>query len=276
MSERERRERTVPRRAWVEQIMGMPISVQVRGPLARGPAAEAAVAQVFAALRAADAVFSTYRPDSDISRLARGELALEDCHPDVVEVADLCEQAGSRTGGWFDPVVRDPSGEGHFDPTGLVKSWAVQRAADALSGLDGHDFCLNAGGDVLTRCSRTDTPPWRVGIEDPADRSRLLDVAVLRDGGVATSGIAARGAHIYDPFTGAPARGLASVTVTGPSLLWADVYATAGFARGADAAEWLTELAGYAALVVARDGRVTRVRWAQPPVGPGAVPGRSS
>jgi thiamine biosynthesis lipoprotein len=116
---------------------------------------------------------------------------------------------------------------------------------------------------VLTCCSRTDTPPWRVGIEDPAERSRLLEVAVLRDGGVATSGIAARGAHIYDPFTGAPARGLASVTVTGPSLLWADVYATAAFARGPGAAEWLSGLDGWSALVVGAAGDATRIRWAR-------------
>jgi len=244
--------------------MGMPISVHVRGPGVRGPDVEAAVMRVFAALRDADAVFSTYRPDSDISRLARGEVRLEDCHPDVAEVADLCEQARERTDGWFDSTLSD-GGQARFDPTGLVKGWAVQRAAGALDGLDGHDFCLNAGGDVLTACSRSDTPSWRIGIEDPAERSRLLDVVTLRDGAVATSGVAARGAHIYDPHTGLPAQGLSSVTVTGPSLLWADVYATAGFSRGPGAREWLSGLIGYAALVVAADGAVSRIHWAQEP-----------
>jgi len=126
---------SIPRRAWVEQIMGMPISVQVRGPLARGPAAEAAVARVFAALRAADAVFSTYLPDSDISRLARGELTLEDCHPDVAEVADLCEQARSRTGGWFDAaLVRQTVLTAGIDGIAFTK-------LDVLDGFDSIKIC---------------------------------------------------------------------------------------------------------------------------------------
>jgi thiamine biosynthesis lipoprotein len=89
----------------------------------------------------------------------------------------------------------------------------------------------------------------------------VLDVAEVRSGAVATSGTAARGAHIRDPFTGTPATTLLAVTVTGPSLLWADVYATAAFARGPGAAGWLAGLADHSALVVDGTGQVTRVRW---------------
>jgi len=253
----------IPRRAWVEHVMGMPVSAHVRGPRAREPGLEPVLAQVFAVLRRADAVFSTYRPDSEISRLARGEVDLAGADPDVAEVARLCELARERTGGWFDADLPLPGGGTRFDPTGLVKGWAVQRAADVLAAVPDHDFCLNAGGDVVAGCGREDTPDWQVGVEDPLDRSRLIDVAPLRQGAVATSGTAARGAHIYDPHTGRPPVGLASVTVVGPSLLWADVYATAAFARGPGAAEWLSGLDGWSALVVDAAGDATRIRWAR-------------
>jgi FAD:protein FMN transferase len=258
----------VAKRAYVAQIMGMPVSVHLRGPRPDAPQGQAAVERLFDELREVDRVFSLYRDDSDLSRLTRGELTLDGCHPDVAEVAALCEQAERRTDGWFDPRLPGPDGVRRWDPTGLVKGWAVERAARALgerlaADLPGHDHCVNAGGDVAAGTVRADSPPWRIGIENPADRSTLLDVAEVRTGAVATSGTAARGAHIVDPFTGAATTALLAVTVTGPSLLWADVYATAGFARGTGAGAWLAGLEGHSALVVDGAGAVTRIRWAR-------------
>lgn len=249
----------LPRRAWVEQIMGMPISIHLRGPGCDGPPALEAVADAFTQLRRVDTVFSVWRADSQVSRLRRGELAPADCDPDVREVVQLCEQARDRTGGWFDADLPQPGGGRRFDPTGLVKGWAIERAADRLGLLTEHDFLINAGGDVAVGCRRTDTPDWRVGIEDPADRARVLAAVPLRTGAVATSGTAARGAHIIDPTTGTAATALLSVTVIGPSLTWADVYATAAFARGPDCVSWLAGLPGHAAFVVGTDRTVTPV-----------------
>jgi thiamine biosynthesis lipoprotein len=78
----------------------------------------------------------------------------------------------------------------------------------------------------------------------------------VRAGGIATSGTAHRGAHLVDPTTGRRATALRSVTVTGPSLLWADVYATAACGRGVDALDWLATLDGYEGLVVPAAGAV--------------------
>ncbi|MCA1847005.1 MAG: FAD:protein FMN transferase, partial [Actinobacteria bacterium] len=155
------------RRAWVEQIMGMPISIHLRGPGIHGNAATAAVAAVFDDLRTVDAVFSTYRPDSDINRLNRGELPLSGCHPSVAEVAELCAEALRRTGGAFDARLPGPGGRAWFDPSGRVKGWAVERAADHLGALgraDGVAYCLNAGGDVTVGVTADAPDPWRVGI----------------------------------------------------------------------------------------------------------------
>lgn len=238
----------LPRHAWVEQIMGMPISVHLRGGglTARQPDC---VTALFAELRAVDALFSTYRPDSQISRLAAGELDLADCHPWVTEVLGLCERATQLTDGWFDALL--PAGDGTLtlDPSGLVKGWAVARATAELARAWPADAYVNAGGDIAL-VSRSGQP-WRVGVADPA--GGLLGALPLTDGGIATSGTEHRGAHIVDPKTRRPATALRSVTVVGPDLLWADVLATALFARGRLDLDvpWLT---GYRALLVGSAG----------------------
>jgi FAD:protein FMN transferase len=256
-----------PRRAWVEHVMGMPVSVHVRGPLARegigadGGAVGAAVRRALADLHRTDEIFSTYRAGSEVSRLSRGELTAQACDAWVREVIDLCGQARERTGGWFDPDLPDAEGVRRFDPTGLVKGWAVERVTSELSAaLPDHDVLVNAGGDLAVRCRRTDTPDWRLGIEDPFDRSRLLATVPLRGGGMATSGTAARGAHIIDPHTGARVARAGSVTVIGPDLMWVDVHATAAFAMGPDdAGPYLAGLAGHLAFVVRPDGTTQTV-----------------
>jgi thiamine biosynthesis lipoprotein len=238
------------RRAWVAQVMGMPISVHVRS----GQSVEDRVENVFAELRQADALLSTYRLDSEISRLNRREITVGDCGPLVREVIDLCEQAREATDGYFD--ARLPGGA--LDPSGIVKGWAVQRASRFLADLPEHAYYINAGGDIAVGSSSAE-PGWRIGIEDPSDRTRLLGVLVARGGGIATSGTAARGQHVRDPHTGLAATDLLSVTVIGPSLTWADVYATAAFARGVTALEWLNTLEGWQAVVVDRSGGVSSI-----------------
>jgi len=244
------------RRAWVEQIMGMPISVHVRGDGARGPAAATAAGKLFADLRAADALFSTYKEDSEISRLQRGELDLEACDPAVREVHRLCEVARIRTDGYVDAWAV-PGRPGLFDPTVLVKSWAVARAARHFEAVPGLALAVGAGGDILVTPGE-EPEPWLIGIQDPANRARVIATVPVHDGGIATSGLAARGAHIFDPHTGAAVTDLVSATVIGPSLLWADVWATEAVARGASAVTWVDTLHGTSGLLVLADGTVHR------------------
>ena len=195
-------------------------------------------------------LFSTWRPDSEVSRLRRGEIGMAACDPLVREVADLCEAARVRTAGAFSPSCR-MGPETRFDPTGLVKGWAADRAAAVLGGIEGHAFCLNAGGDVVVggRDAEDGDRCWRVGIEDPRDRSRMAEVVELTAGAVATSGTAARGDHLIDPATGRPVHGDGSVSVVGPALMWADVWATALFVGPPELATRLPlEQPGYRAI----------------------------
>ncbi|MFF5172061.1 FAD:protein FMN transferase [Micromonospora sp. NPDC000089] len=257
--------RDLDRRAWVVQVMGLPVSVHLRGPAVHTDAVAERVQRLFAELRAVDDTFSTYRPESEIGRLAGRVPDPATAGPAVREVVELCERARLRTGGRFDARrLPLPTGGAGFDPSGLVKGWAVERAARLLTDLPGHDLCLNAGGDVLLRTA-PGRPAWRVGVEDPDRPGRLLDVLKRRDGAVATSGTARRGAHIVDPRTGRPATALRSVTVVGPELLWADVYATAAMAAGPDALAWLATLEGYAALLLDTAGHLhTTPTWPTP------------
>ena len=232
---------------WVEQIMGMPISIHVRGESRRSDAVEAAVAQAFATLRRFDEIFSTYREDSDINRLARGEITMSDCDPLVAEALEIGARAGELTGGVFTVVLPAPDLTGDrtgadgelaeriFDPTGLVKGWAAGRAAGHLANIPGIAYCLNAGGDLVAGVgpgvpvSGPDAVTWRVGIEDPNTPGQIARVVPLVVGAVATSGTAARGAHLFNPHTDSAVSRHGSATVVGADLLWADIWATALF-----------------------------------------------
>jgi FAD:protein FMN transferase len=247
---------TMPRRAWVEQIMGLPISIHLRGPSVRNTGVHDLVQAAYDELRAIDLLFSTYRPDSEVSRINRGDMGLTDAHPLLTEVAGLCDLARERTDGCFESWLPGPHGGTWWDPSGVVKGWAAERAARRLARIAGHDVTVNAGGDIAIVPGRDDSTPWRIAIEDPAPYAdgRPLAVVPLAAGGIATSGTGARGRHILDPRSGLPADAVRAVTVVGPSLLWADVYATAAMVKGAAAADWLESLAEYDGLVVGPDG----------------------
>jgi thiamine biosynthesis lipoprotein len=236
----------------------MPISIHLRGDDVDSPVVAAGVAQAFDLLREADRLFSTYRQDSEVSRIRAGELDPAQADPLVREVITLCRQAGELTEGAFTDQIPGDDGLRRFDPAGLVKGWAADRAARRLAVLPGVGYCLNAGGDVVVGAAEESPAgagagagggagaPWRVGIEDPRDRSRIAEVVELRHGAVATSGTAARGAHLYDPATGTFPDRAGSVTVVGPSLMWADVWATALFVGPASLHRRLSQVAdGY-------------------------------
>jgi thiamine biosynthesis lipoprotein len=227
--------------------MGTAVSFDVRG--IPSDAVAHAVQDAVRWLHHVDAVFSTYRPDSEIERLARGELGLEDCDPDVVAVLALCAELEAETLGYFSARYR-----GRLDPTGAVKGWAVERASDLLFSAGSSSHSVNGGGDVQTVGEPEPGRLWRIGIAHPLTPGALASVVEVRGLAVATSGSAERGAHVIDPFTGRPPTELVSMTVVGPDLTRADAYATAAFAMGRRARGWLEQVSGYEGLAIAPDG----------------------
>ncbi|GAA4560212.1 FAD:protein FMN transferase [Planotetraspora kaengkrachanensis] len=210
---------------------------------------ERAVAEAVEWLHRVDETFSTYRPESVVSRLDRGEITLADCPPEVVEVLRLCDEASRVSRGYFTPRPG-----GRLDPSAVVKGWAIERASRILTRAGAANHCVNGGGDVQLAGSSASGGPWRVGIAHPLRPGELAAVVTGRDLAVATSGTAERGAHIIDPHTGRPATALASITLIGESLTMTDTYATAAFAMGDAARDWVGELEGFEAFAVTASG----------------------
>ena len=226
----------------VEHVMGMGIVVDVRDADVEG----AAVDDVFEWLRFVDDTFSTYKSESDISRIGRGELSPDDAHPEVGDVLERCQQLREDTRGYFDSEAG-----GSLDPSGLVKGWAVDRATSILEDAGARNFAIYAGGDIVVRGRPASEDRWHVGIRHPHRADRVAAVVEAGDLAIATSGAYARGDHVVDPHTGLPPTGLLSVTITGPKLATADAYATAAFAMGsARGPAWTAQLDGYEAMSI--------------------------
>ncbi len=206
--------------------MGTVISLDVRGGLP-GTGVAAALDAAESVLHDADAMFSTYRDDSWISRLARRDVRPAQLPAEVLEVLAICAEVESLTDGLFSARWR---GDGTLDPTGLVKGWAADRASRVLTEHGLPDHCVNAAGDVVLGGRPGAGRSWRIGIADPRSPGALLgavDPAALDDArAVATSGVAERGLHIRDPRDGRRADGVLSATVVGADPAVADGLAT--------------------------------------------------
>jgi thiamine biosynthesis lipoprotein len=241
----------------LEDVMGLPVTIDVRDAVA-----PAVVEEAFAWLRWVDATFSTYRGDSEIARLNRGELREDDADPQVRAVLTACRALRERTGGAFDaeaaarmPAVgARPGGgggrPGAVEPAGYVKGWAVAGAWERLALRGVRNALLDAGGDVLARGQPEPGRRWRVGIQHPLQLDKTAAVLEVSDLAVATSGAYRRGEHIVDPASGAPPRGVLSVSCTGPDLAVADALATAAFAMGDRGAAWLARQDDVDAMVI--------------------------
>jgi thiamine biosynthesis lipoprotein len=231
--------------------MGTAVSIELADDRP-APALRDLVDGVCAWLHEVDARFSTYKEDSEVSRMRRGELTAADASPDLRHVLNACADLWRDTDGYFDAYAQGP-----LDPSGYVKGWSVEVASERLADAGCTKHYINAGGDIRTRGNHPDGVPWRIGIRHPWEADKISWVLALTDGAVATSGTYERGDHVINPRTGAPARGLRSVTIVGANLALADAYATAALAMGEASLPWLAKLAtdGYDSAVVTDDGR---------------------
>jgi FAD:protein FMN transferase len=237
------------RQVRVEQIMGTAIGLDLREPWVAG----STVHEFFDWLHSVDARFSTYRDDSLVSRLRRGEIAAEETDEDFRDVLAMCAAVERLSRGAFDIWHHSPDG---IDPSGLVKGWSIDRGARLLRAAGARNFCINAGGDVLACGEAAPGRPWKIGIRHPQIPDKVAVVVAGHDLAVATSGAYERGHHIVDPSGGRAPLSLLSTTISGPSLAYADAYATAAFAMGDSGLEWMNQLPGYAGLAITAQLRV--------------------
>ena len=228
------------------KAMGTAVSVHIADVVPQ-ETADVAWESVGVFLRDIEDRFSTFVPTSEISRINAGELHMLDASPDVVEVLDACTWLEHLSDGVFN--ARRP--DGSIDPAGFVKGWAAERAAILLGEAGLQNFYLRIGGDIQTHGVQATGEKWRVGIVDPHNATRIRSyVDIPENWAVATSGTAERGQHIWGKDAQPASTQFSSMTVIGPHLMWADAFATIGFALGNGGIEWVEKFPDYTAFTL--------------------------
>lgn len=230
-----------------ELIMGMPIKI-----ITVTDVKSAIIDSIFDYFREIDARYSTYKSDSEISRLNAG-LPREKWSPEMEEIVRLCELTTSQTHGYFSITRPD----GQLDPSGLVKGWAIRRASELLENKGIHDFSIDAGGDIQVNGNSPTGKEWRIGIRNPFERTQIVKVVGIRNQGVATSGTSIRGQHMYDPHNPHKLATIVSLTVIGPDVYDADRFATAAFVMNEKGISFIEELRGFEGYMIDAQGIAT-------------------
>jgi len=233
----------------VEHIWGTVVSVDIALHRSTHIDPDPAIAELVEWLKDVDTVFSTYRTDSVVSQLRRNEISEEELDAGVADVIARCRRMVALTEGVFDPWAVT----GGFDPSGLVKGWAADRAATLLLGHGLKDFMINAGGDIATRGSAEPETPWVIGLQHPQQPGQIYGTVSINDGAVATSGLYERGDHI-ESATGIAAT---SATVVGSDCATADALATALLIKGKAGLRWIERMPHWSAQVVSGDSVVS-------------------
>lgn len=230
-------------------LMGMPVTIEVVEPSVTAEHID----QIFRTFEYVDATFSTYKEHSEISRINRGELSLEEASDDMRTIFELAEQTRIDTDGYFDIRRGD-----QYDPLGIVKGWAIYQAAERLHAMGFRHFYVDAGGDAQISGLNAHGELWRLGIRNPFQPAEAVKLLALSDCGVATSGTYLRGNHIYNPMGDDTAmQEIVSLTVIGPNVYEADRYATAAFAMGRDGIGFIEMVHGLEGYLIDRSGRAT-------------------
>lgn len=230
-------------------LMGMPITLEI----VDAGVNESIFNEIYAYFESVDERFSTYKEHSEISKINRGEITLEDASEEMQNIFALAEQTRGETDGYFN--IEHNS---QYDPSGIVKGWAILNASQILLAQGYQNFYVDAGGDAQVHGMNSDGQPWRVGIRNPFNTQEIVKVLSLRDCGVATSGTSIRGQHIYDPHH--PDRAITeivSLTVIGPDVYEADRFGTAAFAMGRESIFFIESLNGFEGYMIDQYKRAT-------------------
>ncbi len=231
------------------QLMGMPITIELVDSLKKA----SDIRDIFDYFIYVDRKFSTYKDDSEISMINRKELLKEQCSKDMQKVFDLCEETKKLTNGFFDIFHHN-----QYDPSGLVKGWAIYNASKMLKKKGYQNFYIDAGGDIQTSGKNSREKNWIIGIRNPFNRFENVKILSIENKGVATSGTAIRGNHIYNPHNNNQTDfSIVSLTVIGPNIYEADRFATATFAMGKHSMKFIELLPGFEAYMIDNKGIAT-------------------
>jgi thiamine biosynthesis lipoprotein len=170
--------------------------------------------------------------------------------PEQCLIDEVLDKIGWEKISWNKPDLAFPVAGMELDFGGVVKEYAVDRAA-ALCHANGvvHGV-VNLGGDIKVIGPRADEAPWRIGIRHPRDKEALLDTVLLYEGAVASSGDyerclvieGVRYGHVFNPKTGWPVAYLAAVSVVGDFCVVAGSASTIAMLKEEEGPSWLQSL----------------------------------
>lgn len=247
--------------AWQFEAIGTAWQLDTAAPLA--PEVAAAVT---ARIDDFDAVWSRFRADSVVSRIATdgGSWVLD---ADSRALLDLYDELHDVTEGAVTPLVGRTLADLGYDAAYTLRAvaqpaavpawesfdWAypvlvahepllldvgaagkghlVDLLADVLAQHGVHSFTIDASGDLLHQ----QPEPLRVALEHPGDVTRAIGVAELTTGRALCASATNRRAwgdglhHVLDGRTGRPARDIVATWVVADTCLLADGLATAHF-----------------------------------------------
>lgn len=225
-------------------IMGTGVSIDIPGLKD-----EKFFEEVFSLISKLDRRFSTFKANSEVSKFRRGELREDELSQQFQVVMRACLEMEKLTDGYFSAWF-----DGQFDPTGYVKSWSIEQACRLIKKAGHGTYCIGIGGDI---CARSDSDKiWRLGVENPSDPKTIVGVIEARNIGLATSGIYKRGQHVINPKTRKPVSHFLSTTIAGPSIIKADVFATAVYVMGKKGPAFIARQPRYDALFINPNGKV--------------------
>lgn len=227
--------------------MGMTITVEISDKNAN----EKIFDKVFSYFEEVDKRFSTYKKESEISKINDGLLKENEWSSEMKEVFNLSEKTKKETDGYFD--IKRPDGK--YDPSGLVKGWAIWRAANIIKNEGYENFYVDAGGDIQAFGKNAENEPWKIGIRNPFNEEEIIKNLSITDMGVATSGTYVRGQHIYNPKKpNEKIEDIVSLTVIGENIYEADRFATAAFAMGKEGIYFIEKLPGFEGYMIDKEG----------------------
>lgn len=230
--------------------MGMPVTLEI----VDGSASQSHFDRVFDYFSQVDQKYSPYKEESYIGLINSGRLKPQDYSGEMREILSLCEATRQETNGYFNIFHH-----GKCDPSGLVKGWAIYKAAQIVKGEGFKNFYVDAGGDIEVSGLNGQKKPWSLGIKNPFDENEVVKIVYLKNGGgLATSGTYIRGQHIYNPHNPSEKiEDVVSLTVVGPNIYEADRFATAAFAMGRRGIEFIEKRPGLEGYLIDLEGRAT-------------------
>jgi thiamine biosynthesis lipoprotein len=209
----------------------------------------------FAEASRVERLLSTWRDDSELSRLNRGDTSA--ASPELQSLIDRVILWRDRTGGAFEPRIRPlidawrtrgegavpsretiqrslaliESGRAPIEEGGFGKGYAIDRM---LGTIDAPHVVINFGGQIAVRGES------RVSIADPGHRNEPIVDLTLRNASLSTSSGSEKSfvlggrrfTHIIDPRSGEALPPWGSVSVIANDALTADILSTALYVMG--------------------------------------------